>query len=215
MKKLLFPIFLLLTVILVACGEITTPASSLVVTPEAITVNVGKSIEIDVVVLPADTNDKTLEWIIEDPSVATITDEGKLTGVKVGETILTIRVKATPAVTQDVEVSVVEGYWPNDEIEEHFGFTLPKFPNYSSLTLKPITNNVLEFVVAGYGNDIEALDAYHLLLVAEGWVAGTNNDSHIGTYTKEGVSAIFSYHNNTSHGTNNIEFKIAPKSQSD
>lgn len=211
MKKLLLMFLFMFTLLLVSCGPRKIPASTMVVTPEEVIVNVNSTIKINVSVLPVDATDKILDWEVKDNEIATVTKEGILSGVKVGETTLTIKVKATPSVSRVVNVTVVEEYWPNDEIEEHFGFILPKFPSYTSLKVNHLEDHVLELVIAGYENDIEVLNIYHTLLITDGWIDSTTNDSHMGTYTKTGIDAILTYHNNSSHGQKSIEFKITPR----
>lgn len=211
MKKILGIFVVLLTLTVAGCGYKTIPASSLVVLSDQVTILVGTELKIEVSVLPADTSDKTLIWMTVNQDVATVTGDGVITGVTIGDTILTIQVKNTPLVSKEITVHVREEYWPNDEIEEHFGITLPKFPSYSSLTVNHLDQDGLEIILAGYGNEEEVLNQYQTLLLAEGWIAGSTNNDHAGSYTKEGSLVMISYHNSSSHGTKTIELRLSQK----
>ncbi len=80
--------------------EITFPESEYVV-------GAGKNIALQAVVLPENTNDKTLDWESSESSVATVTD-GVVTGIKVGETLITATATDTGRVTATVKVTVVK-----------------------------------------------------------------------------------------------------------
>lgn len=211
MKKILLPILLLVTTfILVGCNN-NIEAVSLVVTPNEININVGSELKIDVSVLPADTTNQDLQYNISDKTVASVNDQGIVSGLKVGQTTLTITVKKTTSFFKEVVVNVIDLSWPNDEIEAHYNFTLPKFPIYTSLTINHLEENVLEIIIMGYNDEHTVMNDYNLLLINDGWVANNHNDSHHGSYTKAGIDVIVSYHSSHSHGTESIEFKITPK----
>lgn len=215
MKKLLgfIPMFLV-ALVLTACGKVEIKASSLVVTPLEIVVFEGTELQIEVLVLPSDATNKELVWSSSMPSVATVSKEGKVLGVSLGNAVITVKVKNTPEVFKELTILVIEKQWPTEEIEHHFGFTLPEFPEYSSITVSHLSNG-LKFVVAGYENDETVLNEYITLLTNQGWVENISNNNHLGSFTHPAYEVVLSYHNNESHGHSNIQFEISNVAEDD
>lgn len=70
-------------------------------------VMLGGSKDLVAKVLP-DNALQEVEWESTDPTVATIDENGKVTGVKLGTVTIIVKVKANPAITASVELEVVE-----------------------------------------------------------------------------------------------------------
>ncbi len=71
------------------------------------TVGAGKEITLDANILPENSNDKNLDWVSSNSSVATVTD-GVVTGIRVGETFITATATDTGRITATVKVTVVK-----------------------------------------------------------------------------------------------------------
>ena len=84
------------------------PPESVNVTPAAFTVAEGKSQQLKTTVLPSDTNDKTVLWTSADETVATVSDRGVVTGVQLGDTVITATCKDNVNATFDVPVHVLK-----------------------------------------------------------------------------------------------------------
>ncbi|MBP5302130.1 MAG: Ig-like domain-containing protein, partial [Bacteroidales bacterium] len=75
--------------------------------PDGLVVPVGIAVPANAVVSPDNTFDKSLEYIVGDPSLATVDAEGMITGLKVGKTTLTVKCIADPSVTDTKDLEVV------------------------------------------------------------------------------------------------------------
>ncbi|MBQ3137067.1 MAG: Ig-like domain-containing protein [Clostridia bacterium] len=81
-------------------------AEEIVFSADEYTVGAGKKITLDVNVLPENTNDKTLKWESSETSVATVAN-GIVTGINVGETLITATATDAGTVSKAVRVTVV------------------------------------------------------------------------------------------------------------
>ena len=72
---------------------------------ENIEVKEGKKVNLNASVLPTNATNKEIEYVSNDTSVATVSEEGQVTGVAVGETTLTLTAEE---VTKTVNINVVE-----------------------------------------------------------------------------------------------------------
>jgi len=84
------------------------PPESVTVSPEAVTLAEGKNQKLSATVLPRDTNDKTVLWSSADESVATVSNRGVITGVELGQTVITGTCKDNPNATVSVPVTVLK-----------------------------------------------------------------------------------------------------------
>ncbi len=57
--------------------------------PLTVNVEVGKTAKLVATIAPNDATDKTGNWSISDTSIATIAEDGTITGVKAGTTVAT------------------------------------------------------------------------------------------------------------------------------
>lgn len=78
-----------------------------IIAPENVSINVGatRNLANEISVEPADASQK-LNYQISDPGIATITDDGVLTGVSIGETTLTVSTKDGSNLSKSIAVSV-------------------------------------------------------------------------------------------------------------
>ncbi len=78
-----------------SCAVTVTPSfiavESITLEPEPLELEVGQSATVKATVLPEDATDKTLSWESSNEAVATVDQNGKVTALKAGETILTVK----------------------------------------------------------------------------------------------------------------------------
>lgn len=72
------------------------PATGLTLLPEESTLEVGQTLQMDAVFEPADTTNQYIQWSSSDDKIATITPEGLVTAVEVGEATITAIYTDTP-----------------------------------------------------------------------------------------------------------------------
>lgn len=71
------------------------PVESVTLNEHSITINKCEQFNLSVIILPEDADDKTIEWKSEDESVATVDENGVVTGVKEGDTKIYVTSTAT------------------------------------------------------------------------------------------------------------------------
>lgn len=64
-------------------------ASEIFINPTEATINVGESLQLTATVAPVDTTDQTIIWTSTDDKVASVSDEGLVTALKEGQTMIT------------------------------------------------------------------------------------------------------------------------------
>ncbi len=210
MKRIAALLMLTLVAVLVACTPIadeTVPVTSIVVASETVYLNVGLELRVEANVVPVDATNKTLEWTVSDTTVATVDQTGKLTGVAIGETTLTIKSVSTPGVTKVVDVEVVDQLWPLNQIRDFAGFDLPAFPDFTNVVVE-VGENSLTLTIKGTSDDETALDAYKTTLLALDWQVDGTFDHHSGKLMHDDYEYYITMHNEFVHGGDSIEFKI-------
>lgn len=88
--------------------KVVTPATGITLDPIETTVTEGKTFVITAIVLPADADDKILEWSSSDETVATVSDKGEVTGVMPGTANITARAVAYDDVQSVCVVTVTK-----------------------------------------------------------------------------------------------------------
>ncbi|URM33931.1 VWA domain-containing protein [Cytobacillus firmus] len=94
---------------------------SISVAPDPIEVDVEKSISFSVEISPADASNKELEVLIEDTSIAALTDGYSIFGKSAGETYLTVRTKDGSNIEKKIKVIVTDPYIALEEIKFNKG----------------------------------------------------------------------------------------------
>ncbi|MBR5947295.1 MAG: Ig-like domain-containing protein [Clostridia bacterium] len=97
-----------------------------------ITVSAGRRAMIEYEVLPENAFDKTVTFTSANPAIATVTDFGRVKGISVGTTTITIASVAVPSVSTDITVTVTEAL----PIAELFGFATYDFGEDQSNDMK-------------------------------------------------------------------------------
>ncbi len=93
--------------------NVVVPITSFTFTPNNITIlrGVKNARVLEPVIAPLDTTeDKTVDWVSSDPTIATVDATGKVTGVKEGTATITgtLRSHPTMQVTIDVEIQIIK-----------------------------------------------------------------------------------------------------------
>ena len=85
------------------------PVTGIVVsgTDGATTVNVGGTLQMVATLTPSEPDDPTVVWTVDDESIATIDDNGVLTGVAAGT--VTVKGKASSLLSDEIEIEVTDG----------------------------------------------------------------------------------------------------------
>ena len=109
-------------------------AESITVNKETVTINAGKTFEVQSKVLPESTLDKTLTYTTSDESVATVSDKGVITALKKGTATITV---SCGEIEKDISVTVSTDYTVINENE------LKAALNYKGSTIKALNNITL------------------------------------------------------------------------
>lgn len=75
--------------------------------PETLTLNIGETLSLSAVVLPANATDKSLLWESDDTSVLEVDSNGKLTAISTGSAIISATSVQKPAILDYLEFNVV------------------------------------------------------------------------------------------------------------
>ena len=107
--------------------KVVQRAESITLDKSELTVDVGGSAGLlKATVLPSNTDDKSLIWETSDETIATVNAQGRVTGVSLGECVITCSSKATPNVKTTAVVHVqqpVKAIVFGDPVEVYLGDT--------------------------------------------------------------------------------------------
>ena len=121
---------------------------------ESLSISVGKTLKLTLNALPSGADLPSLKWDVDNKDILSVSDEGVIKAINVGETIVTvssmdgkysasINIIVTPYVSEPIEINV-EGYDLNFD-ENIYSYTL-KIKNEKSLK---ITSNVKDISIKG------------------------------------------------------------------
>ncbi len=121
---------------------------------ESLSISVGKTLKLTLNALPSGADLPSLKWDVDNKDILSVSDEGVIKAINVGETIVTvssmdgkysasINIIVTPYVSEPIEINV-EGYDLNFD-ENTYSYTL-KIKNEKSLK---ITSNVKDISIKG------------------------------------------------------------------
>ena len=88
------------------CGKVVLETPSITLNEEAIEVKVGETQELIATVEPASLSDKAVTWSSSDEAVATVDENGVVTGVAAGEATITAALSINPEITATCLVKV-------------------------------------------------------------------------------------------------------------
>lgn len=94
--------------------EQAKPVESVTLNKQTASIEEGGTLNLTASVLPADAADKSVTWQSDNPSVAAVDENGKVTGVKAGIATITAASKADPTKSASCKVTVTEKSIPDD-----------------------------------------------------------------------------------------------------
>ncbi len=90
--------------------NIVIPLTSVTIDPNVITLEVGENSQLTTTFVPADTTDTLGTWTSSDESIATVDDNGNITGISVGQVDITYT-SSVDAVTDSATVTVIDTFY--------------------------------------------------------------------------------------------------------
>lgn len=87
---------------------VTQPVESVILEKHAMTLNVGTSEQLHANVLPTTANNKKLIWSSNNPQIATVDEDGNVTGVKAGTTFIKAVSEDNPDAMDSCKVTVLQ-----------------------------------------------------------------------------------------------------------
>ncbi len=153
-----------------------TPVTSISIDKSEWSGKVGETIQLTATVLPEDATDKTIEWSSSDESVATVTNEGLVTAISVGEAVIIAKAtdgsdfsatcKVTVLPTLVTSISLDKNEWIG-KVEETIHLTATVLPD--DATDKTIDWSSSDESVATVTNEglVTALKAGNAIITAK------------------------------------------------
>jgi hypothetical protein len=148
------------------------PLTAILVSPEAVTVNINARQQITATPEPSDASDVSFVWASNRQSVATVSSTGLVTGVSAGEAIITVRsgdIETTVPVTvvQPFAITVGSVAYAADTIDyreiapgvKWLKFNMPEFVNGFGTLGKGLVSNLLEIDLSQEGVRLEVCPA--------------------------------------------------------
>ncbi|MBR4458505.1 MAG: Ig-like domain-containing protein [Clostridia bacterium] len=87
---------------------VTQPPESISLKQTSVNVFTGNSTTLNYTILPSNTNNKKAVWTVENPAIATVSKDGRVTGVKAGVTTVTCASEEDPMLTATCVVNVMQ-----------------------------------------------------------------------------------------------------------
>lgn len=125
------------------------------ITGEDVEVETGKSKAIVLTFAPEKTKQRDVTFVSADPAVATVDAEGKVTGVAVGTTTVTVTSAVNNAITATVNVNVIAA----DPNEKSVAYDFSTIPNGSDLTAEKVLARFNTYVQGGATSIVTAVTA--------------------------------------------------------
>ncbi|WP_299113630.1 Ig-like domain-containing protein [uncultured Winogradskyella sp.] len=122
--------------------NIVIPLSSVTIDPNDITIEVGENSQLTTTFVPSDTTDTTGIWTSSDDSVATVDENGNITGITVGQVDITYT-STVDAVTDSATVTVIDTFYGTYEF----------YNANTDVMLMNITGDT-DINLAGEGNEV-------------------------------------------------------------
>jgi len=137
------------------------------VSPVSLTLAEGKNATLKASVSPADTDDKTVLWASADESIATVSSRGVVTGVRLGETVITAACKDNANATFAVPVTVLKLATGVEFGQETYDVVLGGSVQLSQTVLPSTTSNQAVTYKVG-SKKIASVDANGLVTALKG-----------------------------------------------
>lgn len=83
-----------------------TPVTDIIVSKSFVSLTVGESETLEYSIIPVDATNKNVQWISVNPSIATVTNSGKITAISIGETYVIVSTVDGSNVSTVIKVKV-------------------------------------------------------------------------------------------------------------
>ena len=143
------------------------PPESVTVSPDALTLAVGKSEKLEASVLPAKADDKTVLWTSSDESVASVSERGTVTGVRLGETVINAICKDNTNAWFDVPVTVYQLATGVSFAQDSYEVTLGESMQLNPTVFPADTSNQ-SVTYSVYNDSILSVDEYGTVTALKG-----------------------------------------------
>ena len=161
-----------------------------------ISVAAGKTVALKASILPTDANDKNVTWTSTNTAVATVNNQGRVTGKSLGDCQIICASRANPAVQATAEVHVSQpvtgisfGPAPDIYVGEKAQITwtvLPSNASNSAVTLSSSNRSILQVASDGTVTGLKAGEAY----VNATSTDGTNRTARLKVRVMQHVTGV-------------------------
>ncbi|MDR3149971.1 MAG: Ig-like domain-containing protein [Oscillospiraceae bacterium] len=87
----------------------TISVTGIMISNDKMTIGVNETETLTATIVPPDATDKRVEWSSSDPSVATVSSNGAVTGEKAGKAVITVQSRSNPNYSAECAVTVTSG----------------------------------------------------------------------------------------------------------
>ncbi len=122
----------------------------------AVSLRVGETVPLNIVVEPEDAKDKVLKLKSNDPTIAVVDEQGKLTGVASGSTTVTATLKNNESIVASLIVNVIDD--DQDAINVYNNFVNALVDGSTDIDSEEDTDTESEQQYDEFGNPIESED---------------------------------------------------------
>ncbi|WP_439129051.1 Ig-like domain-containing protein [Polaribacter sp.] len=153
--------------------------SNITISPKSLQLELGKTSNLSVDILPITATDKTYTWLIENPSIASINNQGVIEALSLGKTNITV-ISNDNGLTDTASITVIESpptnsflidFGPNDTTNGNLTSNPDINDNYWNNLIDPSINSVINNII-----DIKGVNStYNIALNDEMRANGIRN----------------------------------------
>ncbi|WP_088323112.1 Ig-like domain-containing protein [Polaribacter tangerinus] len=129
--------------------------SNITISPKSLQLELGKTSNLSVDILPITATDKTYTWLIENPSIASINNQGVIEALSIGKTNITV-ISNDNGLTDTASITVIESpptnsflidFGPNDTTNGNLTSSPDINDNYWNNFIDPSINSVINNII--------------------------------------------------------------------